>query len=182
MFKKTIFSCLLFLYSLHSAFALTAYTQGEAEIRFLCTGIFSDIEGISNELEIYIDLDKNRIEAEIPMRSFQFEKTLNSQHFNEWFLETDKYPKATFRGTFDRKIDPNKDGVYSGIIDGQLVVKGIVRNRYIPYVITIKKGKISVESHFDVSTLEYKIDLPEIFRFKISETVFIHITSTLEEE
>lgn len=177
MYKKWI---LLSLIGISSNLCLgQQYASKNVNISFLCTGLFSDIEAFSKDLEVVVDLKKNTIQAQIPMNSFKFDKVLNAQHFNQWFLETKEFPKAYFKGSIEEDIDLEKDGIYSGIIKGVLTVKNIERNRYIPYTISIKKGIINIESNFDVSTLEYHIELPEIFRYKISETIFVNLKGVI---
>lgn len=56
------------------------------------------IEAINKQVNAAIDLSTNQIVFKVLMKSFEFEKALMQEHFNENYVESDKYPNATFNG------------------------------------------------------------------------------------
>lgn len=179
---KNIFLFVVLLYCFgYKAASQNRFSTNKANIEFICLGSFSDIEGKSLSGKLSIDFSTGYVEGEIPMKSFNFDKGFTQQHFNDWYLETKKYPKGRFYGKIDRIININKDGVYEGNMKGKLILKNIVRDRIVPYKIVVKGGQVTAETRFNATTIEYGIDLPEIFRDKVSESVSVSIKAELRK-
>ena len=72
------------------------------------------IEAVNNEVANILDSKTGEIVFQLPVKSFKFERELMQEHFNENYMESDKYPKAEFRGNITNAGDINfsKDGTY----------------------------------------------------------------------
>lgn len=71
-----------------------------------------NIKAENNQVYAVIDVSKKNLAFTLLMKSFVFEKELMQEHFNENYAETDKYPKATFTGTYSGNVDLSKEGTY----------------------------------------------------------------------
>src|SRR6478735_5467738 len=79
------------------------------------------IRASSDQLIGLLDNDKKNFSFKINIRSFQgFNSPLQKEHFNENYLESDKYPEASFKGKIIEDIDLDKDGVYEVRAKGEL--------------------------------------------------------------
>ena len=114
----------------------------------------------------------------IPIRSFQFEKSLMQEHFNENYLESDKYPSALFKGKLKEKLDLTKDDSYSVSATGVLDVHGVKQNREINGNIIVQNGVLTISSAFQVLCKDHHIDIPQIVFKKIAERIDIKVTGT----
>jgi len=114
----------------------------------------------------------------VPIRSFKFDKALMQEHFNENYLESDKYPQAAFRGKIAEKIDLAKNGTYPVSAAGVLDVHGVKQNRTIRGSITINNGIISLASEFMVACKDHRIDIPTLVFKNIAETIQIKVSAT----
>jgi len=114
----------------------------------------------------------------VPIRSFQFEKSLMQEHFNENYLESDKYPNAAFKGKLKEKIDVSKNGTYPVTVAGVLDVHGVKQSRTVTGIITIKNGTLSLSSEFQVLCKDHQIEIPQLVFKKIAERIDLKVAGT----
>lgn len=99
------------------------------------------------------------------------------EHFNENYMESDKYPKAIFKGQVSdiSKVDFNKEGSYAVAVNGDLTMHGVTNKITVPGTISIKSGLISAISSFKVKLADYKISIPKIVKDNIAESIDISV-------
>ena len=99
------------------------------------------------------------------------------EHYNEKYMESDKYPKITFKGKIKdlSKVNFSKDGVYQVIVDGDLSLHGVTKTISEPGTIEVKGSEINAKSNFSVVPEDYKIEIPGLVREKIAKTIPITV-------
>jgi polyisoprenoid-binding protein YceI len=138
-----------------------------------------DIRAASNSVSGVLISKTQELAVQIPIKSLDFEKKLMQEHFNENYMESDKFPMAKFKGIISPVIDFTKDGTYAVSVKGVLNVHGIEQARTISGNINIKNGSVGIASSFDVATANHKIEIPKLVFAKIAEIIKINITGTL---
>lgn len=108
-----------------------------------------------------------------------FNSPLQQEHFNENYLESEKYPKAEYSGKIIEKLDFQTDGVYNVRAKGQFTVHGVTQERIIKTRLEIKGGKIKVHSEFTVLLAEHNITIPRIVHQKIADEVNVTVDADL---
>jgi polyisoprenoid-binding protein YceI len=110
---------------------------------------------------------------QVPIKSFEFKQALMQDHFNENYLESDKYPKATFKGKIlnMEKLDLKKDGKYVIEVEGELSMHGITKKITTKGQLEIKGDKITATAAFPVALKDYNITIPKIAKEKLAEIV-----------
>jgi polyisoprenoid-binding protein YceI len=106
------------------------------------------------------------------MRAFVFKKELMQDHFNRYYIESDRYPQAHFTGIiekFDFKNLPQTPTSYQ--IKGKLKIHGRTKNISIKAVLQKTKMGIVLDSQFDLNTEDYGIVIPNVIIAKVSKTV-----------
>jgi hypothetical protein len=71
-----------------------------------------DIDALSDKGTSVFNAATGELAFSVPIRSFKFDKALMQEHFNENYMESDKYPQAIFKGKINEKPDVTKDGIY----------------------------------------------------------------------
>ena len=89
------------------------------------------------------------------------------EHFNENYMESDKFPFALFKGTID-----NKDG--AGLAKGDFTVHGITKAREIKGSIDKSKGLV-ITSEFWVKTADHKIKIPKLLVKNLAEEIKVNV-------
>ncbi len=168
----TIICC--FVSFTHKTAAL--YTCKEIKTRLYSEAPIENIEAISSKGFSVLNLTTSEIQFNIPISTFQFRKSLMREHFNENYMESDKYPNATFKGKINERINTDKDGDYSVTVTGELEVHGVKQQRIISGNIKIKNNQLIINSQFNVLCKDHQIQIPKLVFKKIAESIQISVT------
>jgi polyisoprenoid-binding protein YceI len=179
---KRLFSILLLTTMTTCGFSQSVHMTRNGQISFFSKTPMENIEGTNNEVTSMIDVSKGDVVFAVLVKSFRFEKALMEEHFNENYLESTKFPKATFQGKFTNAtaINFDKDGSYPATVEGDLTMHGIKQRQTATGTITVTKGKISAVSTFTIKLADYKIERPSLVADKISETIEIRVNCQYE--
>jgi len=102
---------------------------------------------------------------------FMFKSSFMQEHYNENYMESEKYPYAKFTGKVQETIDYSKDGTHNVSMVGKLSMHGVELPRTITGTLTIKGGVIIMDSKFDVKVADYKVKVPSLYVEKIAENI-----------
>lgn len=166
-----------------TGFGQKFYTKN-GQINFDATSSSSPekIEGINRTATCVMDAKTGNIQFAVLMKGFAFERALMEEHFNENYVESNKFPKAEFKGEIKDNDEINylKDGTYTMKVKGKLILHGESNDVDTEAIIIIQNGKISTTADFSVKLSDYKISIPGLVADKISKTVKIKVSCTLE--
>jgi len=112
------------------------------------------------------------------IRALTFKKSLMQEHFNTDYMESDKYPKATFKGKMQEQIDITKDGTYPITVTGELEVHGVKQTRTIPGKLTISNGTVKMTSEFMVKCADHQVKIPQLVFHNIAESIRVQVSAT----
>lgn len=174
---KLIFSAAL-LFAFTGINAQKYFTR-EGRINFNASTSMEKIEAINTKATSVIDFASGAIEWGVLIKAFKFEKALMQEHYNENYMESDKYPKSTFKGKIENisAINTSKDGSYNAVIKGSLDMHGVTRPVTANATIVVKGGAISASSKFKVLLADYNISIPAVVKDNISKEVEITVTA-----
>ena len=145
------------------------YITEKSEISFFSEAPLENIEAVNTKSVSIIDSENGEIVFSIPMKEFQFKKSLMQEHFNEKYIESDKYPKSTFNGKI---LDFNmKEGKRAASAEGEMKIHGVTKKVKLDGELEIKDGKIFITLSFQVKIKDYKIKIPRILFQNIAEIV-----------
>lgn len=168
---------ILFLLTIvcHAVIAQTRFFTKSAKVSFYSTTPLAAIEAHNVKAVSVFDHTSGQIEFSVLMKGFEFEKARMQADFNENFVESDKYPKAIFRGNIKNVHDLalNKDGVYRAQVTGVLTIHGVSKTQNAESLFTIKSGVISAASELIITVADYNIKTPALVADKIGKTVKI---------
>jgi polyisoprenoid-binding protein YceI len=136
---------------------------------------FEDIQGENNQVYAVLDAASHRIALAMLLRGFIFPKELMQEHFNENYVESDKYPKATFSGSYIGDVDFTKPETYQVVIKGELTLHGVVKSIETTAQIDVKTDQISGTSVFKLKPEDFQIEIPGIVRDKIAKEINVKI-------
>jgi len=141
------------------------------------------IKASSDQLKGLVDTDKKNFAFKISMNSFRgFNSPLQREHFNENYVESGKFPDASFSGKIIEDDDLTKDGTYTLRAKGLLTVHGVSQERIIRSNVTVRQGKIKLNSIFTVLLTDHNIKIPRIVSEKLSSEIKVEIQAELEEK
>jgi len=141
------------------------------------------IDASSDKLRAVIDPDKRTFAFRVVIRTFKgFNGELQREHFNENYMEIDKFPEATFTGKIIEQVDLTKDGVYSVRAKGALRMHGVEQERIIKSLVTVKSGIIQVHSVFNVLLVDHDIKIPKVVHEKIASEIFVDVNADFKKK
>ena len=126
-----------------------------------------------------LNTQTGELQFSLLVKSFHFKKALMEEHFNENYLESNKYPAASFEGKIIEDIDFTKDGVYSIRTKGNLTIHGVVQERIIKTELTIKNSNISIKSNFTVLLADHNIPIPKVVHENLASEIKVEVKADL---
>jgi polyisoprenoid-binding protein YceI len=165
--------------------AQTKFFSKNAKIYFNATTSTSPekIEATNEKALAKLDASTGEMEFGVLMKGFNFEKALMGEHFNENYVESDKFPKSTFKGSITNMsaVNLNKDGNYPVKVKGTLTLHGISKDVQADGTLSVKDGKVSTGvSTFKIVLKDFGIEVPSLVKDKVSEQAEIKVDVNYE--
>jgi hypothetical protein len=142
------------------------------------------VEAVNNEVACIVDAKSGDIVFQVLIKSFRFERALMQEHFNENYMESDKFPKSDFKGTITNlgEINFTKDGTYNAKVSGKLTIHGITKDVSVPGTITVSGSKIQAKAKFSVALKDYNINIPSLVADKVGKNAAVTIETELTQK
>lgn len=167
---------------------LSSYSQGiyrstASDISFFAGTAIEDINAVSEKAVSFLNIETGEVVVSIPIRSFHFDQSLMEEHFNENYIESEKYPKAEFKGTIRNSSSLNwkSSTTMTIVVDGTLSLHGVSRTRTFELHATGTDRKILVTSDFIVPLADHNIDRPKLLWEKLTDQVEVKVKITYEQ-
>ncbi len=182
--KKIILAAFVLTVS-GSAFA-QKYMTRTGKVSFNATSPKSPekIEAINNEVASILDSKDGGFVFQVLVKSFKFEKELMQQHFNENYMESDKFPKADFKGKIANMGDVNltKDGSYNTTVAGKLTIHGVTQDVSVPGTIVVKGKDVTAKAKFQVNLEKHGIKIPGVVADKLAKEASVTVDAVLTQK
>jgi polyisoprenoid-binding protein YceI len=148
-------------------------------IGFFSNTPMEDIKADNNQVASVLDISTGDLAFQVLIKSFKFDKALMEEHFNENYLESDKYPKATFSGKITdlSSVSFSSPGVYQVEVAGDLTIHGVTKKIKEKGTIEISQGTINATSKFSVVPEDFNIKIPNVVRNNIAKTIEITVNT-----
>jgi len=179
--KKIV--ALLFLTSLISLSSFgQRFITKNGHIWFHSEAPLETIEAHNKQVNAALDIKTGDFVFKVLMKSFIFEKALMQEHFNENYVESDKFPNATFKGKVTNMdaVEFSMPGTYDAKIEGELTIHGITQKITADGIFSVKEDKIDGKSKFNVAIADYDISIPGAVAGKIADVVEVNVDVNLK--
>ncbi|OEK00955.1 hypothetical protein BFP97_05275 [Roseivirga sp. 4D4] len=178
---KTLFTLTLLLTAM-AVQGQDRYLTRTGHIKFFSHAPLEDIEAHNNKVLSIVDLAKGQVAVDMLIKAFEFEKKLMQEHFNENYMESDKHPKSTFKGTFEVPdgLKSMTEGSYEVDVTGDLTVHGVTKPLSTKATLAVAGGKLSGGLVFKVKVKDHDIKIPKVVVRNIADEV--EVTATFDFE
>ncbi|MGV3697424.1 YceI family protein [Flavobacterium sp.] len=178
---KKILLSLLMVVSMGS-YAQTKMLTKTGKITFEASvPAFEEVKATNNAVTVVLNPATGEIASLALVKSFRFKVALMEEHFNENYMESDKFPKATFKGKIEN-FDVSKltASAQNFTIKGKMEMHG--KSKDITITASIRKtgDAIDIDSNFTLNTEDYDIDIPSVVSKKVSKKVSVKLDATLK--
>ncbi len=183
IFPMRIPLCSLLIIISGIAAAQKKFTISQGTIKFASKAQLELIQANSNQLQGIINPTSNQFAFLVNIKSFQgFNSGLQRQHFNENYMESEKFPVAKFSGKIIEQVNFTTDNTIEVRAKGELEIHGQKQIRIIKAKITVKGNQLAVEAHFLVPLSDHSITIPKIVSQKIATEIEVDINALLSQE
>jgi hypothetical protein len=156
------------------------YIANSCSISFFSASPLENIEALNKAAKPIINTATGDVQVKIVMNAFVFDKPLMQEHFNENYVESEKYPNCVFKGKINETIDWAKDGEYKVTVTGMLNLHGVDKERKLEGTTTVKGTEISLNTKFNIHIADHNIKVPSLYVQNIGEDVEVKLNATLE--
>lgn len=180
---KKYLSFFLLLGVLSSASAQRYFTKnGSISFDATASGSPENITADNRTVTCVIDGSNGNIQFKAAMKAFTFERALMQEHFNENYVESDKYPDAVFKGAITNisSVNFSQDGSYPATVKGKLTMHGVEKEVETTGKITVAKGKVTTTASFSALLSDYNVKVPPLVSDKVNKTAKITVNCGLE--
>ncbi len=156
------------------------YTADKSFVSFYSHATIEDITAKNSKASSIFNSETGDIVFSIPIKDFQFAKSLMQEHFNEKYMDTEKIPKSTFQGkiTGFNAATPGPQDVHAA---GKLSIHGVTHDVDIPGTIEVRGDNIIMKSKFIVKLEDYNVTRPQLFFSNIAEQVEVTLDFTYKK-
>lgn len=175
--KRALAFAVLLFFTASLAKAQDIFICRNAHLSFFSSAPIEDIQAVTEKGVSALNIASNEIFFKVEIQSFQFKKNLMQEHFNEDYMESDKYPFAEFKGKL--VSDPNftKDGTYPVTVAGTLTIHNVPREYRVPGTITVRGGQVIATADFKVKLADHHIRIPRLLVKNIAEVVDVKVNA-----
>ncbi len=181
--KRIVLVLLLVTGIFQITMAQKMYTKN-GMVSFFSSTPMEDIKASNNQVLCALNSQTGELQFSLLNKGFHFTKALMEEHFNDSYIESNKYPKSTFKGTVAdiAKINFAKDGTYPVSVSGSLTIHGVTKAISAAGNIIVKDGKPTASSKFTIKPADYGITIPGSVKNNISETIEITVNCVLDQK
>lgn len=147
------------------------YTAQSGEVSIFSKTPLEDIDALNKQVSSIINVATNEVAVQMRVTNFIFPNKLMQEHFNENYLESDKFPSATFKGKIREEVDLKVPGTYAVTAAGSATIHGITKSIELKGNIVSTGDQLSLNCQFEIKLVDYKVDIPKIVFAKIAEVI-----------
>lgn len=175
---KVLFAAAFVLAGYSRAGGQSKYIDRAGTASFFSSAPIEDIAANSTQAVSILDVATGDVVASVRMRSFDFKKSLMEEHFNENYVESHKYPQATFKGRVRNieALNVSREGRYVLDIAGEITLHGVTRSITTKTEAVVTNGTIAATAVFPLRVADFKIDVPRLVIHNIAEVVEVTVS------
>tara|TARA_R110000772_G_scaffold91154_1_gene187617 strand:- start:1582 stop:2136 length:555 start_codon:yes stop_codon:yes gene_type:complete len=167
---------------------LTVFSQGRyvtktGEINFEASvPSFEEVKAKNSNVSAIVNGDNGEFAALALMKGFRFKVALMEEHFNENYIESSKFPKATFKGKIiDFELSKLSESAKEYIVAGTITMHGVDKLVKLPATLTMTDNTISMKLRFTLKPEDFNIEIPNIVSSKIAEEIDVTANYSLKK-
>ncbi|HIA79451.1 MAG TPA: YceI family protein [Candidatus Marinimicrobia bacterium] len=181
--KRTTRTWLILVLLPAAIFGKDIFLTRSGSIEFFSSAPVEDIKAINKQVSCVLDMETGELAFQAPIRGFMFKNALMQEHFNENYMESDKFPKAVFKGKIDHWSNTAiADTAIDVSLSGSLTIHGVTRAITETGQIWHEGELIKGTSAFDITVADYDIEIPKVVRNNIAKIVRVDVAVQLKKK
>ncbi|MFN3554582.1 MAG: YceI family protein [Bacteroidales bacterium] len=183
MTKRLFIQTLLLCVVIHATTA-QVYLTRNGTIRFFSQAPLENIEATNRQVMSALNTETGEFVFRLPIRSFAFDKALMQEHFNDNFMESHRFPNASFQGMVEGidNISLSAPGTYNVTVTGALTLKDVTKNVSHAGTLTVREGQIDGNAVFVIRPEDYNISIPRRYIRNIASEIEVFVDVNLRRQ
>ncbi len=166
---------MIFCFLITAKSSAQVYITRTGFVGFYSKTSMEDIAATNQQLLSVIDTEKKALAIMVLVKGFEFKKELMQTHFNENYAESDKFPKASFNGTYSGDVDIKNGAASTVNVKGSFTFHGVSKQIEFPATLQLANGILSGNATFDLTPEDYNVSIPLLVRNKIAKTLRVDV-------
>jgi len=153
------------------------YMTKNGFISFFSHTPMEDITADNNQVAGIVDISTGELVFQVLIKSFHFERALMEEHFNENYMDSEKFPKSSFKGKITNlaSLDLKKPGTYDVVAEGQLTIRDVTKPVTVKGTLEVTATGINTSAKFKIVPEDYNITIPGVVRDKIAKDLEVTV-------
>ena len=172
---------LILLIGLHfSAIGQNVFFTRTGHIYFISKTDAIDIDANNNQVAGFLDIESGKLQFAVLIKSFEFGLATAKEHFNESYMESDKFPKAVFKGNiidFDA-TQFKESGTFDVQVAGEITIRGITKKIEVSGKMKVADEMIHAQSEFELKISDFNISVPELVEHRVAKQLLVKVDMT----
>lgn len=181
---KTVWIYVITIFIFNNTCIAQKYFTKNGNISFFSATNIENIKAENNQVMSVLNTANGELQFSVLIKNFHFKKVLMEEHFNENYMESDKFPKSAFKGTITdiSKVNFSKEGSYPVTVTGDLTMHNTTKKITTSGTINIGSGKIIGNAVFKLTLADYNISIPKVVANNISKTIEITVNCLYDQK
>lgn len=164
------------------SFGQDTYFTRNGHIYFVSKTDAIDIDANNYQVASFFDINSGKLQFAVLIKSFEFTLATAKEHFSEEYMESDKYPKATFKGEVVNfsTLNITKDSTLFVTVKGEITIKGITKAIEVTGQIIIQNKRINATSEFKLSISDFGIKVPKLVEHRVANQILVKVDMNFE--
>jgi len=159
------------------------FTCKDGVTKFTSEAPLELIKAESNRTIGVINCATKNVAFSIDIDSFEgFNSGLQKEHFRENYMETEKYPHATFKGKIIEDVDFSRNGITTVRAKGIFNIHGTEVEKIVKVKLNIKGQEVTIDTNFEVPLQDHNIKIPKVVNQKIASIILVEVKATLKQK
>jgi hypothetical protein len=153
------------------------YMTKNGYIGFFSHTAMEDIKGDNNQVAGILDIGTGEMVFQVLIKSFHFDRSLLEEHFNENYMDSEKYPKSSFKGKIANlsTVDFKKAGTYEVDVEGDLTIRDVTKKVTVIGTLDVIAGGLNANTKFKIVPEDFNISIPGVVRDKIAKDLEVTV-------
>ncbi|TDK45575.1 YceI family protein [Algoriphagus formosus] len=172
---KSIINLFMLIFFLHvgEVYAQTLYGTTLGEVSLYSDTPIETIQAVNKKSGAILNSSNRELVVQMKITEFVFPNKLMQEHFNENYMESERYPTATFKGKIKEQVDLETPGTYPVTAEGSLTIHGVSKPVTVKGQVVSNGTELKLDFKFQVKPEEYQIEIPSLVITKIAELIDI---------
>lgn len=180
--KKT--TVLILLFTAFSTFAQDKFKTATAIVNFEASvPFFEEVKAVNKLGTIVLEPLTSTLICAVTIKDFRFKMDLMQAHFNDNYLESNRYPKAVFKGKIEKFDLKNVDAVEKEYdVKGKLYLHGKYKIIDLKALIKRVPEGLQITCNYPIAISDFNIAIPSVVASKVSQTANTNLIGVVQSE